>query len=110
MGGMGFLLLAIASEVFGTTMLRLSDGFRELFPSALALAGWGVSLYFFSLALRTVSIGTAYAIWSGVGTALLVAVAWVFFDQRLDLAAFAGVGLIIVGVVVLQTISEVEIG
>ena len=110
MGGMGYLLVAIASEVFGTSMLRLSDGFRELVPSALALAGWGVSLFLFSLALRTVSVGTAYAIWSGVGTALLVAVAWMFFNQRLDAAAFVGIGLIIAGVVVLQIVSEVEIG
>ncbi|MFQ5966474.1 MAG: DMT family transporter [Acidimicrobiia bacterium] len=110
MGGMGYLGVAIVSEVFGTSMLRLSEGFRELVPSLLALAGWGVSLFFFALALRSVAVGTAYAIWSGVGTALLVGIAWVFFDQRLDLAAFAGVGLIIAGVVFIQVVSEVEIG
>lgn len=97
--------VAIVAEVFGTTALKLSDGFTRPVPSMLTLAGYAVSFYLLSLSLRTISTGVAYAIWSGVGIVLINAVSWVWFKQTLDLPAFIGIGLIMAGVLVLNLFS-----
>lgn len=110
MSGLIILLLAIASEVAGTTLLTISEGFRKPLPSAAAIAAWATSLFLLSKALQTMSVGAAYAIWSGVGTVLVTVVALAIFRQRLDLAAIAGIALIIAGVVVLRLFSQVRMG
>lgn len=99
---MTFLVLAIVVEVIGTTMLSLSNGFRAWQPTVAAVGSWALSLYLLALALRTMEVGTAYAIWSGLGTALLVGVGWFFLEQQVSHTALAGIGLIVIGVVVLQ--------
>jgi small multidrug resistance pump len=72
----------------------------------LVVAGYGLAFYFLSLTLRTIPVGIAYAVWSGVGIVLVSIVGWVLYGQRLDAAAFAGIGLIAAGVVVLNTLSK----
>ncbi|MFI6206743.1 DMT family transporter [Streptomyces sp. NPDC051041] len=101
---MGYLLLAgaIAAEVAGTTAMKYSDGFRRLWPSLLTLAGYLVSFTLLAQTLRTVSVGTAYAIWSGVGTAAIATIGIVFLGEGMTLAKAAGIALIIIGVVVLN--------
>lgn len=64
------LSIAILSEIFGTTMLKLSDGFSSVLPSIGVVIGMGVAFYSLSISLRTIPLSLAYAIWSGVGTAL----------------------------------------
>lgn len=100
-----YLALAILAEVIGTSALKASNGFTVWLPSLVVVAGYGVSFYFLSLALRTIPVGVAYAIWSGVGIVLISAIGWVLFRQRLDAAALIGIGLIISGVIVIQLFS-----
>ncbi len=100
-----FLAVAILADVIGTTALKASNGFTVWLPSLVVVAGYGVSFYFLSLALRSIPVGVAYAIWSGVGIVLISVLGWALFRQRLDAAALVGVGLIIAGVIVIQLFS-----
>lgn len=101
-----FLGLAIVSEVFGSTMLKLSAGFSKPLPSVGVMVGFGLAFYFLSLALKTMPLGTAYAIWGGVGLVLTALVSIVFFGQKMDLWGVVGIALILAGVVVLNTLSH----
>ena len=101
-----FLSVAIVSEVLATSALKASDGFSRLWPSLVVVAGYAASFYFLSLALRTIPIGVAYAIWSGAGVALIALIAWVLFGQALDVPAIVGLLLIVAGVVVLNVFSK----
>lgn len=101
-----YLAVAIVSEVVATTALKASASFTKPLPSLVVVAGYGAAFYFLSLSLRTISIGTAYAIWSGVGTVLIALVGVVVYKQALDLAAVAGMALIVLGVVVLNVFSK----
>ncbi|MFE9921367.1 DMT family transporter [Streptomyces sp. NPDC005774] len=101
---MGYLLLAgaIAAEVGATTAMKYSEGFSKLWPSLLTLLGYVVSFSLLAQTLRTLSIGTAYAIWAGVGTAAIAAIGILFMGEGLTAAKATGIALIIVGVVVLN--------
>lgn len=101
-----YLGVAIVSEVVATSFLKVSDGFTKLRPSLIVAAGYAMAFFFLSLTLRSMSVGVAYALWSGVGIVLTAGIAWVAFDQKLDTAGFAGLGLIIAGVVVLNSLSK----
>lgn len=100
-----YLAIAILAEVIGTSALKASEGFSRLLPSLVVVAGYGTAFYFLALALRVIPVGIAYAIWSGVGVALITLIGWFVFKQRLDAAALAGVALIVAGVVVIQLFS-----
>ena len=82
-----YLTIAIVAEVMGTLALKASDGFSKLQPSLIVLAGFAAALFFLSLAFRTVPVGVAYAIWSGLGTTLIVVASSVLFKQIPDAAA-----------------------
>jgi small multidrug resistance pump len=101
---MGYLWLAtaIAAEVGGTTALKYSEGFSRLWPSLLTVLGYVVSFALLAQTLKSVSVGTAYAIWSGIGTAAIAAIGMVFLGEGMTAAKAAGIALIIVGVVVLN--------
>ncbi len=101
-----YLALAIVSEVVATSALKGAEGFTRPWPSAMVIAGYGSSFYFLSQTLRTIPIGVAYAIWSGVGMALIAAVGWFAYRQALDRAALAGMALIFAGVIVLTLFSR----
>ena len=103
-----FLLMAIVAEVFGTTSLRLSDGFSKWGWVAGVVAGYGVAFYLMSQILKDIPIGIAYAIWSGLGTAATVGVGLWLFNEKIDGWKIGGVALIIVGVVVLNFFSRTE--
>ena len=97
---------AIAAEVVATTALARSDGLTRLVPSLLALACYAVAFWFLSYALRVMPTGIVYAIWSGLGIVLIAAVSWIWYGQRLDLPALAGLALIILGVLVVNLFSK----
>lgn len=101
-----FLLGAILCEVTATSSLKASNGFTRLAPSLIVLVGYSASFYLLSLTLRTIPIGVAYAVWSGVGVALIALVGWIFLGQVLDRAALAGIGLIVSGVIVINLFSK----
>ena len=104
-----FLTLAIISEVIATSFLKSTEGFTKLWPSIIVLVGYCAAFYFLSLTLDTIPIGVVYAIWSGVGIAAIAIVSVFVFDQKIDLAGFIGMGLIIAGVIVLRLFSEVSV-
>lgn len=101
---MGYLLLvgAIAAEVGATTAMKYSDGFSRLWPSVLTGLGYAVAFVLLAQTLKTVSVGTAYAIWSGIGTAAVATIGAVFLGESMSVAKVAGIVLIIGGVVVLN--------
>jgi small multidrug resistance pump len=100
------LLGAILTEVVATNALKAADGFTRLVPSTVTVIGYAISFYLLSLALKTIPVGVAYAIWSGIGIVLVTVVAWILFGQKLDAAALAGIALILAGVVVIRVFSS----
>lgn len=101
-----YLAFAIVSEVIGTSALKASEQFSRPVPSLITLVAFASAFYFLSLTLRTMPVGIAYAIWSGVGIVLISLIALVLFGQKLDLPAVIGMGLIVAGVVVINTFSK----
>lgn len=102
MNGYVLLAIAIVSEVFGSTMLKMSNGFKRLWPSLGVPLGMGIAFYSLSLALESISLSAAYAIWSGVGTALTAFIGIVFWKESFSLKKLLALILIITGVVILK--------
>ena len=101
-----YLGIAIIAEVVATSALKAADGFTLVVPSVVVIVGYGVAFYFLSLTLRTIPVGIAYAIWSGVGVFLIAVIGWLLYGQTLDLPALLGLALIVSGVVVLNGFSK----
>ncbi|WP_322500682.1 multidrug efflux SMR transporter [Streptomyces rochei] len=101
---MGYLLLAgaIAAEVAGTTVMKYSEGFSRLGPSLLTALAYVLSFALLAQSLKILAVGTAYAIWAGVGTAAIAAIGVLFMGEGMTVTKAAGIALIIVGVVVLN--------
>ncbi|MFZ4863294.1 DMT family transporter [Sphingobacterium sp. Mn56C] len=106
MKGSLYLLLAIAFEIVGTTFLKKSEEFSKLWPSVITIGGYLCAFYFLSLTLRTIPVGVAYAIWSGVGIVLITLIGIFLFKQTPDLPAVLGLILIIAGVLVINLFSK----
>jgi small multidrug resistance pump len=97
-----WLAVAIGTEIVATTSLKLSDGFTRLGWGAVVVVGYGISFYALSVALRSIPLGIVYAVWSGAGTAAIVVIGFVLFREVLDIVKLAGIGLIIIGVMLLN--------
>lgn len=97
-----FLALAISSEICATVSLKYTHGFTRLLPSIVVVLGYVASFALLSQALKQVPVSTAYAIWSGVGTAVVAAIGFVFLGEGVNLWKVLGIALIIVGVVALN--------
>jgi len=101
-----FLSIAIISEVIATSALKATEGFTRLVPSLLVVIGYAAAFYLLSLTLRTISVGVAYAVWSGAGTALICIVGIFLYKQTLDAPAVIGISLIVAGVIILNLFSR----
>lgn len=101
-----YLSTAIVAEVIGTSALKASEGFTRLGPSLITILGYAAAFYFLSLTLKTIPVGIAYAIWSGVGIVLISLIGYALFRQTLDLPAIIGMALIIAGVAVINLFSR----
>ena len=101
-----YLGVAIVCEVVATSSLKASEGFTRLWPSVIVVVGYAAAFYCLSLTLRTIPVGVAYAVWSGVGIILVTLAGWYLYDQQLDTPALIGIALIAAGVVVLNTLSK----
>ncbi|OUL62249.1 multidrug efflux SMR transporter [Flavobacterium sp. AJR] len=101
-----FLGIAIIFEIIATSALKKSEQFTQLIPSIITFIGYAGAFYFLSFAIRTIPVGVAYAIWSGVGIVLITIIGAVFFKQTPDLPAIIGLALIIIGVVVINVFSK----
>jgi small multidrug resistance pump len=97
-----YLLIAILTEVVGTTMMKVSQGLTRLIPSLLMFVMYGISFVFMALALKKIEVSTAYAIWSGLGTALIAAIGIIAFRESFNIPKLTGLVLIIGGVVLLN--------
>ncbi|WP_276957736.1 DMT family transporter [Allomeiothermus silvanus] len=102
MSGWTYLILAILAEVIGSTGLKASQGFSKLLPSIVVVVGYASAFYFLSLALKTVPLNTAYAVWSGLGTALIAVLGVVFLRESINFPMALGIVLIVAGVALLQ--------
>ncbi|THA29380.1 multidrug efflux SMR transporter [Streptomyces sp. A1277] len=100
--GYGLLAAAIAAEVAGTTAMKYSEGFTRLWPSLITVAGYLLAFSLLAQTLKTLSVGTAYAIWAGVGTAAVALIGMLFLGESAGPAKAAGILLVIAGVVVLN--------
>jgi len=101
-----FLLLAIVFETIATSSLKASEQFTKLVPSLITIIGYIAAFYLLSLTLRSIPVGIAYAIWSGIGIVLVTLVGIVMFKQVPDLPAIIGLLLIIAGMVVINVFSK----
>lgn len=100
------LMLAILTEVIGTTALKFVQGFTKLVPSLIVVVGYGLSFYLFAIALKSIPLGAAYAIWSGVGTAATILISLYLLREKLDVPMLIGVALIVIGVAVISFFSK----
>ena len=101
-----FLGIAILCEIIATSALKKSEEFSKLIPSIITIVGYCGAFYFLSFAIRTIPIGIAYAIWSGVGIVLITTIGAVFFKQIPDLPAILGLSLILIGVIIINVFSK----
>ena len=100
------LAIAIVAEVIATSALKASDGFSRLLPACLTVAGYAIAFYLLAIALKTIPVGIAYAVWSGAGIVAIALIGYLVFGQALDIAGFIGIGLILAGVLVLNVFSK----
>lgn len=96
------LAAAIASEIGATSLLKLSDGFSRLWPSVGTTVGYLLSLALLAATLKHMPVSIAYAIWSGVGTAVIAAIGMLLLHEPISPLKIGGIGLIIGGVVALN--------
>lgn len=101
-----FLALAIISEVGGSTLLQKSEQFTKVVPTILMAFCYLIAFYFLSLALKSIPLGVAYAIWGGLGIVLTATVGLFLFNQKLDIYAIIGIGFMITGIVFMQVFSK----
>ncbi|MYY08474.1 QacE family quaternary ammonium compound efflux SMR transporter [Streptomyces sp. SID4919] len=101
---MGYLFLAgaIAAEVVATTSMKYSEGFSRLWPSVITAIGYVIAFTLLAQTLKTVPVGSAYAIWAGVGTAVIAAIGMLFLGEALTAFKVAGIAMVIGGVVLLN--------
>lgn len=101
-----FLSLAIISEVIATLTLEQTNEFKSLMPSVIVVAGYMTAFYFLTLTLKYMPIGVAYAIWSGIGITIITLVGNIFYKEQLDTATLTGIGLIVLGVTIVNFKSD----
>lgn len=94
-----YLALAIVLEVSGTTCMKLSEGFTKTVPSILLFVFYSLSFCMLTLALKKIDVSVAYAVWSGVGTALIATIGVLWFKEPATAMKLISLGLIIIGVV-----------
>lgn len=100
-----FLSVAIVMEVIATISLKFSKGFTILAPSSLVVLGYAGAFYFLGLALKSIPVGTAYAIWAGLGIVLTFIVDAVLTKKIPDIYGVSGIIFIVIGVVLLKFFS-----
>ena len=91
------LAVAILSEVLATTALKASEGMTKLLPSLALMAGYGLAFWCLSIAVKSIPVGLAYALWSGFGIVMIASIGWYFYGQTLSITACLGIVLILIG-------------
>lgn len=102
-----YMILAILFEVAGTTSMKFSEGFTKVWPSIFIFLFYALCFSILTLALKTIEISIAYAIWSGLGTVLIVTIGILWFNESVSFVKILSIVLIIIGVVGLQLNHEI---
>ncbi|MGK7377546.1 DMT family transporter [Planococcus sp. 1R117A] len=97
-----YLSLAIIGELIGSSLLKASEGFSKMFPTIGMLAAFVFSFFFLSLALKTIPLNAAYAIWSGLGVVATTVISVLIWKEKINFASVTGIILILIGVVILN--------
>jgi quaternary ammonium compound-resistance protein SugE len=100
-----FLVIAGVFEVVWAIGLKYTEGFTKLYPSVITIVGMAISFYFLSMAVKTLPIGTAYAIWTGIGAAGAVILGIVLFGEPRSLLRLMFVAFILIGIIGLKATS-----
>ena len=100
-----YLSLAILLEVAGTICMKLSNGFIRPIPTVLVGVFYLISLGFMVLAVKTLEVSLVYAVWSGLGTALITGIGIFYFHESVTPLKLASIALIIAGVIGLHIAS-----
>jgi small multidrug resistance pump len=100
------LFIAIVAEVIATTTLQSTEGFTRLWPSVVVVVAYETAFILLAITLKRMPVGIVYAVWGGVGVALVTLISWWFKGQVLDAAGVAGVLLIVSGVLVINLFSK----
>jgi len=103
-----YLTLAIIFEVSGTTCMKLSEGFTRIIPSIAMFVLYGLSFVMMPLVLKKIDVSIAYAIWAGMGTALIAAIGILWFKESATMLKLVSIILIIIGVVGLNLSGSVH--
>ncbi|WP_319005509.1 multidrug efflux SMR transporter [Metabacillus litoralis] len=106
MKGILYLMIAVLSEVFGSTMLKLSNGFTNFIPSIGVVVGFLLAFLSLSFSLKTIPLSSAYATWSGLGTALTALIGVLLFQESFTFIKLLGLCLVILGIYLLNTSSQ----
>jgi small multidrug resistance pump len=101
-----YLCIAIVGETIATSTLKSTQGLTRLWPTVLVAIGYAVAFYLLSVIVQTMPVGIVYAIWSGAGIVLVTIAGCLCLKQSLDLPAVIGIGLILIGVVVINLFSK----
>lgn len=101
-----YLIAAVFAETIGTSALQASQQFSRLWPSVTVVVAYAISFYLLGIALKYIPVGIAYAIWSGFGIVFIAIIGYFVFRQKLDLPAVLGMGLIILGIIVINLFSK----
>jgi len=96
------LLIAGATEIVFAISLRYNEGFTKLLPSLVSAATGGISLYLLMLAIKTLPIGTAYAVWTGIGAVGTAIFGLILFKESCDWFRLLSIALIIIGIIGLK--------
>lgn len=97
-----YLLISILFELFGTSMIKASEGFTRIFPVLGVIVGFIVAFFFLSLSLKSIPLNVAYALWSGIGTIATVFISFFIWKEKINVSSVIGILLIITGVVVIN--------
>ena len=94
-----YMFCAIAFEITGTISLKLSAGFSKPLFVAVTVTGYGISFLFLGLALKGLPVSTAYAVWAGLGTALIAVIGMTFMSEPVNGLKIASIVFVVLGVV-----------
>ena len=100
-----FFILSLGFQIAGSTCLKLSDGFTKVLPSIGLLVFYGLCFSFLALAVKTIDISVAYAVWGGLGTSAIVIIGIVKFKESISIKKVISIAMIITGIIVLELFS-----
>ncbi|MBE9886067.1 quaternary ammonium compound efflux SMR transporter QacG [Enterococcus faecium] len=98
--------MSIATEIIGTSFLKTSEGFTKLWPTLGTLLSFGICFYFLSLTIKFLPLNITYATWAGLGLVLTTIISVIIFKENVNLISIISIGLIVIGVVLLNVFGE----